>query len=60
MSNGLLVCWVESPVNRQARTHTLFFEDLNEGYEFMASKSCVIQVQQIPIVRTRNGETSNS
>lgn len=58
MEEGLLISWVESPANRKTKTHTLFFESLDEGYEFMASKSCVIQVQRIPLVR-KNGETGN-
>lgn len=53
MDKGLLVCWVESKSHKKTESHTLFFEDKEEGYAFVKTKSAVIQVQLVPMVKTR-------
>lgn len=51
METGLLVTWVESKSHKQSKTSTLFFEDKEEGYAFVKTKSAVIQCQQVPMVK---------
>lgn len=53
MQEGLLVTWVESKSHKKSKTYTLFFEDREEGYAFVKTKSAVIQCQRIPMVKAR-------